>query len=364
MNLTIDKETDSEKELIIVKDSPQFSVRVCCDFCQRKSKFVCSQCKAAAYCSQTCQRKSWESHKGVCKDVKKLWGRFFEAERSFVEMGTNEFFTYSSMEQETLFVIKVKQWMHVCSRLALELHQYNSTSAYKQSALLIHKVYRLAPPNQIGLFHTNVHNFMILGMYQEAYDWMINMLPECCKKEFPEFSFVAWKNKTDFSVPIEKDEVLPLFSSRTAEETYGALFFIKFHYYQQCLVKESFQQAFLLGTHNRLGKTSPIYRLGGNELVLREIFSYLVPEGTFTKKEVRKSGEVLQQLQELLRLPEAKPLWKCLSTSSRIVAELFIHQPIVLYRQLSFAILRWKNFSEGIKFLKDIFREEDSSKEK
>jgi hypothetical protein len=299
-------------------------------------------------------------------DVKKLWSRFFEAERSFAAMasGKEEYFD-TSMEQETLFVIK--QWMHACSRLASELHLYNSTAAYKQSALLIHKLHRLAPPNQIGLFHTNVHNFMILGMFQEAYDWMINIFPECCKREIPEFCFVPWKKETDFSTPIEKDEIVPLFSSRTyaVEETYGALFFIKFHYYQQCLMKEAFEQSFLLGTHDRLGKASSIYRLGGNELVLREIFSFLVP-GSFKKKEVRKSGEVFQQLQELLRIPEAKPLWKCLFTSSRVVAE-FIHQPIMLYRQLSLSILRWKNFSEGIKFMKDFFHEEDeflSSKEK
>jgi hypothetical protein len=205
---------------------------------------------------------------------------------------------------------------------------------------------------------TNIDNFMILGMYQEAYDWMVNILPEGSKNDAP------WKKNADFTIPLEKNELVPLFASRTPEETYGALFFIKLHYYQQCLVKEAFQQSFLLGTHDRLGTDSLVYRFGGNELVLREIFYYLVPGGTFTKKGIQKSGEVLQQLHELLRHPPAKPLWNCLATNSMVIAETFL-QFMVLCRQLSPALLRWKNFSEGTTFLKDFLREEVlSSKEK
>jgi hypothetical protein len=199
---------------------------------------------------------------------------------------------------------------------------------------------------------------MILGMYQAAYDWMVNIIPETKAR-------AQWKKNADFTIPLEENELVPLFPSRTPEETYGALFFIKFHYYQQCLVKEAFQQSFLLGTHDPLGTDSLVYRFGGNELVLREIFYYLVPEGTFTKKGIQKSGEVLQQLHELLRNPAAKPLWNCLATSSMIIAETFLNF-MVLCRQLSPALLRWKNFSEGTTFLKDFFRKEEvlSSKEK
>lgn len=74
---------------------------------------------------------------------------------------------------------------------------------------------------------------------------------------------------------------------------------MKLRYYEKCLLRESFQKGFILSC---LLSGSSLSRFGGNGLVLRHIYSYLVPTGTFANRSVKSSGAMHAQVKELIQL--------------------------------------------------------------
>ena len=40
-----------------------------CSVCHSPALYRCSSCKTAIYCSETCQKSHWKSHKPVCKSI-------------------------------------------------------------------------------------------------------------------------------------------------------------------------------------------------------------------------------------------------------------------------------------------------------
>jgi hypothetical protein len=90
--------------------------------------------------------------------VKSVWDKYLGAERFLVMEISRK--ADDSMEEEDFRT--VKHWVDSCKRLALKLHQYNSTAAYKQSAVLIHKLYRVAATAPLGLFNISENNKQLL----------------------------------------------------------------------------------------------------------------------------------------------------------------------------------------------------------
>jgi hypothetical protein len=49
-----------------------------CSVCGHQSSLRCSNCIGALYCSVTCQRKDWKSHKVICKEAEEVKKNFEE----------------------------------------------------------------------------------------------------------------------------------------------------------------------------------------------------------------------------------------------------------------------------------------------
>jgi hypothetical protein len=65
------KEKEEDESMIpqIKKNGDGPKTIYICQICNKPSKFHCSRCQGANYCSLTCQKKNWNIHKKVC-DIK------------------------------------------------------------------------------------------------------------------------------------------------------------------------------------------------------------------------------------------------------------------------------------------------------
>jgi MYND finger len=70
-----DKLQDSLSEIRL--GLQKYSIQTCWE-CGKKSKYYCPNCRAAQYCSRSCQEADWKRHKQVCLSFKELFDRFQE----------------------------------------------------------------------------------------------------------------------------------------------------------------------------------------------------------------------------------------------------------------------------------------------
>jgi hypothetical protein len=354
--MSYSKFAKSEIMVRVGPDHLKFPIRISCDCCGQKNSFVCSQCKVAAYCSSNCQRKNWDSHKSTCKDLKKLWG-LYEACQLKMKNAFPDQTDLNKVSMDEGKVVIVNNWISMTEKLATSLQKFNTPAALKQSSSLCCKLFNTVLPVGKDIFEINLQNFMVFGMLQEAYDWMNNIVLDTLAlkrttNHFRWYGNKVWKWNYDISEFLEENEMLSAAIERP-ESVYFALYFIKFHYYQSCLMKEDFQHSFLLGTHGRLGAKSPARYLGGNELVLREIFSYLVPQGTFKNRSNKKSRDILMQIHKMLRTKSVHTLWRAIADGSMIITD--DTPEAVFYQKIPVILKSWKKFPEGVKFMKDFF---------
>jgi hypothetical protein len=297
--------------------------------------------------------------------MKQLWEQFEAAQLKMKSAFSNQIdLNKSTVSMNAGKVTVMDHWIAVTGKLALALHNYNTSAALKQSFALCCKLMSIVHPNSLGIFEINLLNFMVFGLVQEAYDWMNNFVPDHYR-HFPDFirktehfrlcSNNVWTLNHDISESLMENNLLSIAPSFKNPD--DGLFFIKFHYYHCCQLKEHFQQSFLLGTHRRLGAKSAVQYLGGSELVLGEIFSYLIPQGTFKDRSNKKSRDILKQIHQLLRIQEARNLWRALTDGSMIYTEcrMVLKLKCAYIRSLPATVKNWKNFSEGTELIKDFF---------
>ena len=74
--------TREKKPLELVEECPTVVVRECvCCGKQQDRMFQCSACHAGVYCSRTCQKEQWHSHKKLCTLITQLDAHLLETAR-------------------------------------------------------------------------------------------------------------------------------------------------------------------------------------------------------------------------------------------------------------------------------------------
>ena len=74
--------TKEKEPLELVEECPTVVERKCvCCGKQQERMFQCSACHAGVYCSRTCQKKQWHSHKKLCTVITQLDAHLLETAR-------------------------------------------------------------------------------------------------------------------------------------------------------------------------------------------------------------------------------------------------------------------------------------------
>ena len=274
--------------------SPRSTSFQCSNCSKEEAEKRCSRCTAVRYCSKECQKEHWEHHKGYCNEIKKLLRKVVverEPLRRYEDwFGSDPYDLFEDNVGHFWGLVEPRNYCRARHALSMRLHECgiknNSKLALELCVEHLLDLVWLNRGDNLGVRSLIPGILCALGETQEAYDflkwWQVcdpdgrydwgNLeLPYCNLKDediFEDLSILCFHKYTD------------AFS-------FVSLFLIKYKVMLQ-LEKEKFSyEAFLLGTHSRIGEVSPVRKISGVSVVLQNIKRLIAP-GTNKKIKILK----------------------------------------------------------------------------
>jgi len=288
-------------------------IAVICTNCKRKpGKFTCSSCLAVRFCSAQCQKEFWPGHKEMCNGIK--FARQM-CKESIDKINEDNVLSYDKMKKLTCkgqldwtdfagdepappgvfswSVDKIAAQNYLISRQSL-MHGYSSLGEESKSPL----AYRLASENALDMLcmsyktaygekqHREMASWMVAaGMDQVALNYLVYFNTRRYSK-----TPLPYMDLDSMGADIEAPGILDTLLGENPDD-HHAPFFPEHHIYligtllkykklqhnmmerRKSVVK---WKSFLMGTHPKIGKDSPIQKLRGNHTVLEKIQNMIV----------------------------------------------------------------------------------------
>ena len=266
--------------------SPRSTSFQCSNCSKDEAENTCSRCNAVKYCSKECQKDHLENHKRHCNEINKYSNQveiFAKPLREYDDFGGMHNLFEDSVGRFWRLV-DPRNYCRFRNELCIALHD---CAVYNNSRLAL----ELSVEHMLDLVWLNrgdnlgVRSFIpwilcVLGKTQEAYDflkwWYVSDLD----------GRYDWSNLELPHLNLKGEDIFEDLSNLSLEKYYDlylivGLFFLKYKVLLELEAKKSSYEAFLLGTHARVGRDSHIQKLRGVSTVLYLIKQLVSPD---TKK--------------------------------------------------------------------------------
>jgi len=236
---------------VVVVDVVPLSLEFECSVCREPGALACSCCKSIKYCSKQCQVNQWPTHRHFCKEIKKLK----------VEIGL------VSVNIQYLFgIIEPQNSLDVCKQ-RISSHWEARNELMRQ---LIHCGYtnRSKLALELAIEHFVDLLYMTAGIYPI---YMLDLV----------YSTLIYLGR--FAQILEVSKLIEHFKEATPFLQHDETYCFMFQYIAHVEIAREFRismylkfWSLMLGTHDRVGKDSPVQMIRGCTPILDMLLFHLL----------------------------------------------------------------------------------------
>ena len=260
------------------------STEFMCSNCSKIANERCSRCTAVKYCSKSCQKEHWIVHKSYCNQIKKHMRTVAveaAALRQYEDWNGDVINLFEECVGHFWGMVDPRDYCRARHSLDLALHNCgmnnNSKLALELSVEHMLDLVWLNRGDNLGVRVLIPSIYCMLDRVQEAYDflkWWQTCDPDG-KYDWgdTDLPYCNFKGENMF-----EDLSVLQFHKYTQVHWLIALFFIKYKLMTKLVAERELYESFLMGTHPRAGKGSPVFKLRGVYVVLQAIEDYTMSQ--------------------------------------------------------------------------------------